>query len=752
MELTPDTFTVSVCLIREVTPPKETNGYPYRDVTLVSDPVSHTMRFPEYPASTFQISQLGVDPDLAEEIHSNREKQLRVFLVKGDAPPSPDPAIPVVFRAEDTFIRVLLSEVASGKCCHATIHPEVRDLFFPKPDTDTTDTTDAIRDVPTSGYNPADRGRLTSPMSLVRKEDGGYHPLPLIGYHGTSEVFIPDILTGGGLRKTTEYGLYGNNAYYFGSFDKAIRYAFRDSGYNTIGETAPLRTSKSPGGFLRVPGTRHRESGKKGMYEDLIRDSPAMVRFVLFPENTVRFPEGEPVKTLPPHGTPKGGLGYDVDTGNRFLRFTNTPGEISSKDEDAIQQRVEASMETPLFGEGYMSSSAGIGETDPVIPVPPPTDIANRQTATLMSYLRTHVATRTPSTDTDLPSVILLREPGVLPELADFFLMTSGFLTQTEGGIAGDTITHINEDEIRELTTETQLALGGGEGGDADGTRPRPFGSLGSMTDYRVLMEDIVSVSPTDSPVLLSCATLTPESLVRIRENLTNKSGRPVLVIRATGGAKGSGGKDHDMASPHAYTQEELTAIRLNLDTVASTLGGVTETITYTPPKSNLFGKGIVTARDSESGPVRVCSLRMDHTTAYVKGKRLMHNRSVHATAYLKEYPTGGSYRVYKLVRNPDKVPSQEQIRALKETLRGQGWSPEDRGTSDTLVIQPFAYETPGSRGKTTLRSLTQHTEIVVAGSSGDEPPRFLPLTWHRGDQRTVFRHHHPMDTGMRVI
>ena len=753
MELTPDTFTFLVCVIREVTPPKEINGYPYRDVALVSDPLSHMMRLPEFSAADFRMEFLGPDAEAAEEIRipGKDSKHLRVFLIKGVSPPSLDPASPIPFSSEDSTIRVLLSEVAAGKCCHATIHPEVRDLFFPKPDSEGASTALAPGTFPTNGYNPASRGRLVSPIALVPVSDDiestGYYPLPMIGYHGTSEHFVEDILAGSGLRKTTSLGLYGNNAYYFGSFDKAIRYAFRDSQYATVGETAPLRSKEKPAGFLRVPGTRHLDPKHKGVHEDLIRDSPAMVRFVLFPGNTIRFPEGKPEKVLPAHGTAKGGVGYGLDNANRFLRFANAEGEIPSRDEKDIRERVAAAMEAPLFTGGETASSLGVAEVDPVVPVPPPVDLTNRQKATLMAYTRIHTATK-PASSADTPSVILLREPGALPDLADFFLMSSGFLTQTAGGMTGEAITHICEDEIRELTMETQTALGAGEGGDADGTRPRPLGGLGAMTDHRILMEDLVSVSPTDAPVLVSCASLTPSSLVRIRDLLVAKGGgRPVVVIRAYCTEKSAGGKDHDTASPHAYSREELASIRSNLDETVDTLGGVASTLTYTPPKSNIFGKGVVAAREL-GGATRVCSLRMDHTTSYVSGTRLMYNRSVHTRAYLKEYPTGGSYRVYKLVRNPAKVPAEEQLRALMDTLREQGWSPEAGGASDTLVIQPFAYETPG-RGKPVLRSLTQQTEIIVVDS---DKPRFIPLSWHRGDQRTMYRHHHPMDTGMRVI
>jgi hypothetical protein len=695
------------------------------------------------------MSLLGTDAESAEEIRipGKDSKYLRIFFIKDAAPPSLDPASPVPFSSEDSTIRVLLSEIAAGKCCHATIQPEVRDLFFPKPDSEGASSALAPGMFPTNGYNPASRGRLVSPIALVPKSDTKpteYYPLPLIGYHGTSEYFVEDILTGGGLQKTTSLGLYGNNAYYFGSFDKAIRYAFRDSQYATVGETSPLRSKENPGGFLRVPNTRHNDPARKGIYEDLVRDSPAMIRFVLFPKNTVRFPEGTPQKTLPKHGTVKGGVGYGLDSKNRFLKFTNAEGDIPALDDSAIRERVSAAMESPLFTGEETVASVGVVEGNPVVPVPPPITLSNRQKATLMAYSRIHMATK-PASSPDAPSVILLREPGSLPDLADFFLMSSGFLTQTMGGIAGESITYLCEDEIRELTTETQTALGGGEGGDADGTRPRPLGGLGAMTDHRILMEDLVSVSPGDSPVLVSCASLTPGSLVRIRDILVAKSGgRPVIVVRATGR---NGGEDHDPASPHAYTREELSAIRLNLDDVVDSIGDITATLVYTPPKTNIFGKGIVSIKES-GGTSRVCSLRMDHTTSYVREKRVMHNRSVHAGAYLKEYPTGGSYRVYKLVRNPDKVPAEEQLRALIATLREQGWSPEEDGTSDTLVIQPFAYETPG-RGKPILRSLTQQTEIIVADS---ETPRFLPLSWHRGDQRTMYRHHHPMDTGMRVI
>jgi len=762
MELTPDTFTVSVCLIREVTPPGSIRAYPYRDVTLVSDPVTHSMRFPEYPADSFRPADLGEDAEGAEEVPFESDKSLRVFVLRESAMPAPDPSEPTTFQSEQSLVRVLMSEVASGKCCHARIHPCVRDVLFPKPGTRLGEDAVHIDADSSLGYSPADRGRLASTLALVLKDGStdaagtdpaAYHPLPLIGYHGTSEYFVNDVLTSGGLRRTTSLGLYGNQAYYFGSFDKAVRYAFRDSQYATVGETAALRTETRPAGYIRVPGTRHVSRGDASVQEDLFRDSPALVRFVVFPSTISRFPRDKPIKTLPLHGSTRGGPGHDVDNGGRFLRFTNAPGDLPKKDEAETRERVLAAVESPLFrGDEDAISLIGLTDKDPVVPVPQPVSLVDRQKAVLMASLHTHIATRP---EASCPSVILLREPGTLPDLADFFLMTSGFLTKDPRGVAGDTITYLNEDEIRELTTETQLALGGGEGSDTDGTRPRPLGALGAMTDHRILMEDLVSVSPAESPVLVSCATLTPSSVLRIRDLLAAKrGGNPVVVVRASGSTRGAGGKDHDAASPHSYTDDELSAIRSNLDDTVRQLGGATQLIRYTPPKSNVFGKGIVTAKAADGSESRVCSLRMDHTTVYIKGKRLMNTRAVHSAEYEKEYPTGGSYRVYKLVQNPAKVPSEEQIRNLLDTLRGEGWNPEGGGESDTLVVQPFSYEAPSrGRGKTTIRSLTQHTEIVVsAEKDGDVPPRFVPLSWHRGDQRTMYRHHHPMDTGMRVI
>lgn len=742
MERTPDSFTETVCLLREVTP-RGVNGYPYRDVELVSDPVSHTLRFPEVPAGTFR------PPDDAEEVTGVAPKGVRVYLVKNESPPTLDPASPTIFSSESVTVRVLLSEVASGRCCHNKIHPDVRDILFPLPDSENAGYSVRNRDVPPEGYSPSSRGRLVSRMSLVPKEAGsGYHPLPMIGYHGTSEFFIPDILTGKGLRKTTSKGLYGNNAYYFGTFGKAIRYAFRDSQYASVKETGPLRTEDNPAGYIRVPGTRHRGDHDGATEEDLVRDAPALVRFVLFPRNTTRFPEGDPVSVLPYHGTPKGGTGYGLDTRNRFIRFVDSEdgvAESAKKTEKDIADRVSAAMKSPLFTDD--SPPTGVDESA-IIPVLPPVSLENRQKAVLAAFLRTHVATRVTDTEAPVPSVILLRDPGSLPALGDFFLMTAGFLTNTPEGIPGDTITHICEDDVRECTEELHCAMMDGEGSDRDGTRPSLYGSLGAMTDHRILMEDLVSVAPKESPVLVTCTTATPESVVRMRDLLTREGKRPVLVIRAEGHSE-KGHAGHDQATPFAYSEQEIRSIQKNTENAVSALGGTSATITYAPPTTSLFGKGIVTLRQTDGSPARVCSLRIDHTTMFHNNRRIMHAKAAHAGAYLKEYPTGGSYRVYKLVRDPKRSSSEKQVKTLLENLRSKGWDPERGGESDTLVIEPFSYQ--AQSGKTAAyRTLTQHTEIVVSGDS--DVPSFLPLSWHRGDQRTMYRHHHPMDTGMRVI
>lgn len=172
--------------------------------------------------------------------------------------------------------------------------------------------------------------------------------------------------------------------------------------------------------------------------------------------------------------------------------------------------------------------------------------------------------------------------------------------------------------------------------------------------------------------------------------------------------------------------------------------------MTYTPP-TVMFKKGVVSLKDKEQ--VRVCSLRVEPTTYTMKSKRILSNMSSHTREYMREYPKNqGRYRLFKLVPNPQTTSNQDQIKNLRNILKTDGWDPEHEGTTDTLIMEPFTYIIPpskGVRGSSRQTNLTQHTEIVIK-AGGDL--RFFPVSWHRGDQRTMFRYHHPTDCGMRVL
>jgi len=87
--------------------------------------------------------------------------------------------------------------------------------------------------------------------------------------------------------------------------------------------------------------------------------------------------------------------------------------------------------------------------------------------------------------------------------------------------------------------------------------------------------------------------------------------------------------------------------------------------------------------------------------------------------------------------------------------LDADGWSPEGDGEKDTLIIEPFSFDymKRDRRGKEIINrsALTQHTEMVVKHET-DDKQRFIPLSWHRGDFRTIARHHHPRDISIKIL
>lgn len=764
--------TFSVCVIREVTPPPDAvTGYPYRDVSLVYSPSLGYLHFPRHshsvnlrtgdPTADFHRAIIGEDSDRAVFLGLYSKRTL-VFLIPDASPEAPSLDTPLTLHGGR--VRALMDEIRAGRYCHAPIDDSVRELFFvPKGEAPVT-----LRGGSGAGafvVSPLPEtfgvdGRVPTTLAVVNAPGGkGYLEFPKVGYHGTSELFVDSILRDG-FRATKRLGLYGNNAYYFGNFWKAIHYTFRDSQYATIPEDGALRTEEHPGGMLRVPSTRHGSAPGK-MEEDLIRDSPAMIRFILFPRASVVYPEKGDAPSRREATTGASGKGYRGD----FVVYENKVGVKGrgSGEGDITPEQVEAMVETatqePLFVGDETVPSLGIDPDAPVLPVPPPTSMRERQAGVFQSFRRIHIATQPASPSLPPKGVIVIRPPGAFPDLGVFFLMTSGFLTGTPGGIAGASITHITEEEVREMTTEGWRMTQGG-GGKVREVLP---GALTSGVSHGLLLEDLVRCAPADAHLLVEVATLPSGSIERLRELMRQAGREDVQVI--LGERAGSGGYrrilGQNISTPHQYTEDEYRDMEVLQREVAKALG-VTTTMTYDTPVKKMFAPGTVTLRregeeEGERGrKERSCSLRME-AGVFVDEyrRRIMYDKGVYEKQYLREYSHGGALRVISFVKDGKTKTFDENKQALMTLLEDRGWMPgekEGEGVgADTLVIEPFSFEFSSKRRETSTTAMTNHTEIVIREEPG-APPRFLPASWHRGDQRSIYRHHHPMDMGGRIL
>jgi len=799
--------TFSVCVIREVTPPPDAvTGYPYRDVSLVYSPSLGYLHFPRHshsvnlrtgdPTADFHRAIIGEDSDRAVFLGLHSKRTL-VFLIPNASPEAPSLDTPLTLHGGSGGgrVRALMDEVRVGRYCHAPIDDSVRELFFvPKGEAPVT-----LRGGPGVGVGVGAGAVIVSPLPETFDVDGrvpttlavvnapggrgGYLEFPKVGYHGTSELFVGSILRDG-FRATKRLGLYGNNAYYFGNFWKAIHYTFRDSQYATIPEDGALRTEDHPGGMLRVPSTCHGSAPGK-MEEDLIRDSPAMIRFILFPRASVVYPEKGDAPSRREATTGASGKGYRGD----FVVYENKVGVKGKKsgveggsggevEGDITPEQVEAMVETatqePLFVGDETVSSLGIDPDAPVLPVPPPTSMRERQAGVFQSFRRIHIAIQPASPSLPPKGVIVIRPPGAFPDLGVFFLMTSGFLTNTPGGIAGASITHITEEEVREMTTEGWRITQGG-GGKVREVLP---GALTSGVSHGLLLEDLVRCAPADAHLLVEVATLPSGSIERLRELMRQAGREDVQVILGEragggGGSRGAGGYrrilGQNISTPHQYTEDEYRDMEDLQREVARALG-VTTTMSYDTPVKKMFAPGTVTLREEGEGKgegegkegrkERSCSLRME-AGVFVDEyrRRIMYDKGVYEKQYLREYSHGGALRVISFVKDGKGKTFDENKQALMTLLEDRGWMPgegegEEAGAgvgADTLVIEPFSFEFSSKRRETSTTAMTNHTEIVIREEPG-APPRFLPASWHRGDQRSIYRHHHPMDMGGRIL
>jgi hypothetical protein len=644
-----------------------------------------------------------------------------------------------------------MDEVRAGRYCHAPIDESVRELFFvPKGESSSSLTlrggrAEVVSVLPeTYEHN----GRIPTTLAVVPVEKG-YLEFPRVGYHGTSEIFVDSILREG-FRPTTRLGLYGNNAYYFGNYWKAIHYTFRDSQYATIPEDGALRTEEHPVGMLRVPSTRHGSAPGK-MEEDLIRDSPAMIRFILFPRATVSFPDKEdaPIRREVTSGV--SGKGYRGD----FVVYEQATGKSGVEEitPEQLEEIVSTATEEPLFAGDETVASLGVKDTEPVLPLPLPLAIRERRAGVFQAFRRIHVATQPAPPSLPPKGVIVIRPPGAFPDLGVFFLMTSGFLTSTPGGLPGASITHITEEEVREMTREGWGAMQGGSGK----VREVLPGALTSGVSHTLLMEDLVRCAPGDAHLLVEVATLPSGSIQRMRELMIQVGKEDVMIILGSrsGGYRRILGQN--ISTPHQYTEEEYRDMDNLQREIAGALG-VSTTMTYDTPIKKMFAPGTVTLRRSGEGGggsrEHSCSLRME-AGVFVDEyrRRVMYDKSIYEKQYLREYSHGGALRVIALSKDGKSKTFDENKANLMTLLESRGWIPEEEPGvgADTLLIEPFSFEYASKRRETSTTAMTNHTEIVIRDEPG-APPRFLPVSWHRGDQRSIYRHHHPMDMGGRVL
>jgi len=336
--------------------------------------------------------------------------------------------------------------------------------------------------------------------------------------------------------------------------------------------------------------------------------------------------------------------------------------------------------------------------------------------------------------------VLVLRGFGDLPSTGAFSLMTSGFLTDSQS-IPGSAISHVQEEKVREI-----LGLDNEEPESDTLVNVRAYDTL-QHTDHRLAIEDLVRVLPQNAHALVEVSTLPVECVERL-VRIMIASGRKIIIyrvireampehfprskddlsrIRAVKGARASvvpGAKGQERfahLTEHEYdlVQEEITNAVGHL----KDLGGKPQDLIYNPSDA------LVRIND------RVCELlTKDHIPTRGKA-RILYEPSELLSDYMGEYKNGGSLREYNT-----KVPIRT---GFIEKLVPSEW---ESGESETLVVEPMRVKSGGRS-----MNITSHTEIVVKESGSGEAP-FIPLTWHRGDLRTIQMHHEPLSTSMRVL
>jgi hypothetical protein len=300
-------------------------------------------------------------------------------------------------------------------------------------------------------------------------------------------------------------------------------------------------------------------------------------------------------------------------------------------------------------------------------------------------------------------------------------LMTSGFLTDGKS-IRGSTISHVTEEKVRSMLGTHTLE-------DEVGTRIRTIQGVNDLevTDHRLAMEDVVRILPKASHCLIEVATLPAESVERIARILL-KSNKRVIILRCIRK------EEPDLASLQQRffpkTREELTRLRKHLGNVKAYLEDIGGR-----PRDLEYSSEDTTVRIG----TRVGFLLTSPEILTRKGQRVLSRPNRLIGDYVREYPTGGALRKVSVEGVPSTAPYNT------EAILPEDWK---SGASQTLVVEPFRVQMGGRKDGIPI---TSHTEIVQMHQEGKDLP-FLPLSWHRGDMRTIQRHHEPLSVQMKVL
>lgn len=400
-------MTYYVCILHENTS-LTSQKYPFKDVSLIHDKGLGYLRFPLQKGNP-EDARTGLK-DISEELQSvlnmipsDRSPKFNnitetsdgtpvLIMIVSDSYSSPDPTNPLLLQDHNVSIRAIMDEIRQGRVCQAKVHSSVRDLFFVSPAN-----SESVSDITPAStpyfYEPAS-DYIARSLALIRAPSGTpdtilhspeYYRIPMIGYHGTSETFVEPTITKG-LRPTKKGGMYGNDAFYFGNFYKAIRYSFRDSGYASMPQRTALYKSLRPTGFMEVMNTAHIDRASKDIHTDLIRDSPALIRFVLFVKNPIFMPKN--AQLLENIDSPNILRTLPVKTSNSFITYQKNPTGTGKT--IFSREYITSQVGEPLFKNG--TSDVDVPMTDDA-DLEVPSD-STREETTLRLYRAIHVATQ----------------------------------------------------------------------------------------------------------------------------------------------------------------------------------------------------------------------------------------------------------------------------------------------------------------------------------------------------------------------